>query len=100
MSWFILEHILDEKNINISHSIRDYVFPEKLTTLTFIENPCTPTQVPLILIIVCSNVGNIALRQSIRETWASEAKYYNIHVLFLLGLSKKNSLNVSYLIFV
>lgn len=86
----------DEWYSNKSHYAKDYVFPEKITTLNYVESPCSLHESPFILIIVCSNLENRELRQSIRDTWASNAKKYNIHVFFLVGKSINPEVDVRF----
>ena len=85
----------DDWYTNKSHFAKDYVFPDKITTLNYVESPCEQNESPFILIIVCSNLENGQLRQSIRDTWASHAKDHNIHVLFLVGQSTNSNLDVN-----
>lgn len=44
--------------------------------------------------MVCSDIQNADRRKAIRETWASKAEDYQTLVLFMLGNSSDEDINV------
>ncbi|XP_065221463.1 beta-1,3-galactosyltransferase 1-like isoform X2 [Planococcus citri] len=71
-----------------------YVHPNNDTSFTHADANICSTEQPLVIIIICSDTKNINPRMAIRETWANDAKKYNITVLFLVGISKDEDINM------
>lgn len=78
-----------------SRNAHDYVFPDKLTTMTSVNYSCK-SEKPLILIIVCSEIDHFEQRKAIRETWTIKARRNNMIVLFLMGLNAQKELAVCF----
>lgn len=93
----IPETVSEGWKANRGHYAADFVSPDELTVLTKVESPCSSTHTPLILIIVCSALGNREQRQAIRETWGGRAEENNLRVLFLTGRSHDRYSNVSFI---
>ncbi|XP_071448389.1 beta-1,3-galactosyltransferase 1-like isoform X2 [Hetaerina americana] len=86
-------------SVNTTRDLRVYVQPDNDTAIIPAPNICSfPVKTPagkmekegdddglLLMVIVCSSVSNFEARQSIRDTWASEAVLPTAHVAFLLG---------------
>lgn len=81
--------------MNISRKAKDYIFPDRYTSFTHAKPNICSIRNPLVVIIVCSDTQNVKLRKAIRETWAAESERFNITVLFLVGISKDENVNVS-----
>ncbi|XP_065214673.1 beta-1,3-galactosyltransferase 1-like [Planococcus citri] len=79
-----------EKSVN--RNAKDYVYPEKLTTMTSVNFTCASNK-PLMLIIVCSEIGHVEQRKAVRETWAVAAQRNNMAVLFLMGIDTKKEID-------
>lgn len=81
-------------NVNTSRDLAIYVEPENTTAVITNENLCSSNsadhrQKPLLLIVVCSAVGNVKARDVIRKTWMSvgpnETAPFDVRTVFLLG---------------
>ena len=82
--------------LNKSRNASDYIFPDDITTLISSKNICSNKNPPRVLLIVCSGTENYLLRLAIRKTWAQSAyEKFNISVVFLMGVSLDEKINVS-----
>lgn len=71
---------------NQTRSTRLLVRPDQVTTLIQPQVCSQGTDLPYLLVIVCSGVNNTAARNAIRGSWArDEATLKNVRVVFLLG---------------
>ena len=83
--------------INQTRSVHKLVYPDKRTTRIEPSDICTQksdstTDDVLLLVVVCSAVGNVDQRKTIRETWGKDQEdMEDVKVVFMLG----NSLNDS-----
>ncbi|KAJ9601077.1 hypothetical protein L9F63_000812 [Diploptera punctata] len=67
-----------------NRNAREYVLPDKYTTLVQPEEPKCDSQLRL-LIMVPSSPNNIEIRQAIRDTWGHRDSDANSRLLFFLG---------------
>lgn len=73
-----------------------YIQPTKQTALLEGKNTCPKDPLPKALIIVHSEAENREQRLAIRNTWAMDiSSNHNISVIFFLGLSEDELVNVS-----
>ncbi|KAK9732004.1 Galactosyltransferase [Popillia japonica] len=70
---------------NTSRDTSLYIQPENITTVLLPEKFCSSPHT--LLIIICSSPGNFAIRNVIRDTWASTSNNSNFSIqhYFLLG---------------
>ena len=84
--------------INQTRSVHKLVHPDQRTTRIDPSDICTQKSDSsnddvLLLIIVCSAVGNVDQRKTIRETWGKDQEdMEDVKVVFMLGNSINDSL--------
>ena len=84
--------------INQTRSVHKLVHPDQRTTRIEPNDICTEkpdsiTNDIFLLVVVCSAVGNVDQRQTIRETWAKDQEdLEDVKVVFMLGNSVNDSL--------
>jgi len=76
---------------NASRSLAEYVTPSQETAVIAERSCCS--QPLLLLIIVCSGVGNFLERDAIRDTWGNFSNP-DYKVVFLLGLTDNVTIQV------
>lgn len=86
--------------IGISRNISDYIYPNSDTTILSPKNLCSAN--PDILLMVISAAHHFDMRQTIREKWANKTvleslNHTNVKMAFILGQSKNETVNVSFI---
>ena len=82
-------------NVNSSRDLAIYIDPDNKTAIISNSKLCftSPTldasPKPILLIVVCSAVGNLKARDTIRRTWLSlspnDTAHFDVRTAFLLG---------------
>lgn len=85
----------------MSRNLCVYIHPENTTSILSPTSLCSLP--PYLLIIICSAVANQEARAAIRSTWANKYNLDNLYnstvkIVFLLGQSDNDTLNVSILL--
>ncbi|XP_065221662.1 beta-1,3-galactosyltransferase 5-like isoform X2 [Planococcus citri] len=85
--------------MNVSRNVTNYVYPNRDTSFSHTDPNICSEMKPLVVVVVCSDTRNSRLRNAIRDTWAKDAREkYNILVLFLVGISGNEDVNMATLV--
>ena len=87
--------------MNQTRNVHRLVYPDQKTTRIEPNDICTQksdsiTDDILLLVVVCSAVGNVEQRKTVRETWAKDQEdMEDVKVVFMLGNSLNDSLQAN-----
>lgn len=87
--------------IGVSRNLSDYIHPYNVTTISRPNNLCSnDSSTPDLLIMVLSATSHFDARNTIRNTWikntsSAYSTHMSVRIIFILGQSKNETINVS-----